>query len=184
MKDWKLWKIILLLFGTYFGLNVVFTLVLFAVTGNIGDLFGSSDSFMLWINYIFYPSVAAPGIKLIVTGQEASVSPLNATLFNLLLFLPGIISAILVGLFSKNSKVAFRVTFLFYIVLLIINTILFFALDSSQYPYSLGLITSYIITLPPPVQIQWVIFSGLIHSVFHGGIAGQIRNLMRRKQDR
>ena len=120
MKDWKSWKVILLLFGAYFLLNAIFTFVLFAVTGNIGDLFSSSDSFMLWINYMFYPSLASPGIKLIVTGEEAQVSPLNATLLNLLFFLPGIISAILVGIFAKNSKVAFRLTFLFYIVLMII----------------------------------------------------------------
>ncbi|MBN2156148.1 MAG: hypothetical protein JW776_08895 [Candidatus Lokiarchaeota archaeon] len=178
MKDWKLWKLIVLLFGSYFGLNAIFGFILYTATGNIGDLFGSSDSFRLWIDMILAPTLAAPGIKLLETGWEASIDAFFATLLNLLYFIPGIVSAILIGFFAKNSKIAFRIVFFFFILLTLLNVGLYF---TGAVFWSLAWVYDYL-SLPLPVAIQWIIFSGLIHSIFHGGIAGQIRNLMRRKQ--
>ena len=177
----KLWKLILLLIGSYLGMGFIVILIIFGVTGQFHDIFGDSDSFFIWINFLFGHSLASPSLKILSAVNE---SPGNSVLLILLLLLilPGLISAILVGLFAKNSKVAFRVVFLFFILCSVIILILY---ASGIYLYSIEMISNVIpgfFALPQGLVIFLIVMIGLFQSIVHGGIAGQLRNILRRKQ--
>ncbi len=112
MKDMKLWKVILLLVGSYIGLGLIYTITIFGATGQISEIFGSSsDWLLLWINFTLGHSLASPGITILYAADIGIGGDMLLMSMFLLMLLPGIISAILVGLFAQNSKVAFRVVF-------------------------------------------------------------------------
>ena len=183
MKDWKLWKIILLCIGTYIGLGLIFTITLFGATGQISEIFGSSSDWpFLWINYTLGHSLLSPGLKILYAADIGVGGDILLMVLILIMLLPGMISSILVGLFAKNSKVAFRVVFLFFITLSAV-TIVLYVFDI--YLVALDMIFNLVpgfFGLSKAVVILILTMIGVSQSIIHGGIAGQIRNLIKRKQ--
>ncbi len=124
MKEWKPWKLILLFFGTYFGLNLIILVAMFGISGQIGDLFGSSDSLGLWVNYVFGHSLASPSVKVLFSVNEFILTPGWLVVHIIHYIVPGIVCAILVGWLARNSRIAFFIPFLFFLVLSTIIVVL------------------------------------------------------------
>lgn len=180
MKEWKPWKLILLFFGTYFGLNIIILVSMFGISGQIGDLFGSSDSLGLWVNYVFGHSLASPSVKVLFSVNEF-VSTTGWLVVHIIHYVvPGIVCAILVGWLARNSRIAFFIPFLFFIVLSMIIVVLAIV--------NIPLISYTMLTeLVPPlatantgIVVTILILIGLFQSIFYGGIAGLTRNILSR----
>ena len=178
MKEWKLWKVILLLFVSYFVLNIIILLAMFGISGQIGDLFGSSDSVALWMNYVFGHSLASPSVKILFTVNEFNTSFGWMIMHNVHFIVPGVICSILVAIYSRNSRIAFFVPFLFFLSLSTIIIILEVAGIPLISIAMLEELVPIMATASAGIVIPTLIFIGLLQSIFYGAIAGLTRNIL------
>ena len=180
MKEWKLWKLILLLFVSYFVLNIVILLAMFGISGQMGDLFGSSDSLGLWMNYVFGHSLASPSVKILFTVNEFNTNIGWMVMHNIHYIVPGVICSLLVGWLARNSRIAFFIPFLFFLGLSTIIIILAIV-DIPLISYvMLEELVPPLATASAGIVVTTLIFVGLLQSIFYGAIASLTRNILSR----
>jgi len=151
---------------------------MFGISGQIGDLFGSSDSVVLWMNYVFGHSLASPSVKILFTVNEFNTSIGWMMMHNVHYIVPGVVCSILVAIYSRNSRIAFFVPFLFFLSLSMIIIILEVAGIPLISVAMLEELVPPMATASAGIVIPTLIFTGLLQSIFYGAIGGLTRNIL------